>query len=50
MGSKKEKEESKCIIRHFLADGTQVESMKGRIVPTTGKTKLVYMMLAGAEK
>lgn len=34
------------MIKHVLADGTQLKSIEGRIVPPTGKTEAVYRLIA----
>lgn len=34
------------MIRHILADGTELKSIEGRIVPPTGKTAAVYKLIA----
>lgn len=34
------------MIKHILADGTEVESMEGRMVPLTEKTQAAYRLLA----
>lgn len=41
---------NKITINHFLADGRQVESMKGYEVPLTDRTKVAYQILAEAQK
>lgn len=33
-------------IRHILADGTEVESIEGRVIPPTGATEAVYRLVA----
>ncbi len=34
------------MIKHVLADGTQLKSIEGRIIPPTGKTEVVYRLIA----
>ncbi len=34
------------MIKHILADGTEIESIEGRIIPPTGKTEAVYRLIA----
>lgn len=34
------------MVRHILADGTVLSSIEGHVVPPTGKTEVVYQMLA----
>lgn len=34
------------MIKHVLADGTQLKSIEGRIIPPTGKTEAVYRLIA----
>ena len=34
------------MIKHILADGTQLKSIEGRIIPPTGKTEAVYRLIA----
>ena len=34
------------MIKHVLADGTQLKSIEGRIIPPTGKTEAVYKLIA----
>ena len=34
------------MIKHVLADGTQLKSIEGRIIPPTGKTAAVYRLIA----
>jgi hypothetical protein len=34
------------LIKHILADGTELESIEGRMVPPTGKTEAVYRLVA----
>lgn len=34
------------MIKHILADGTELKSIEGRIVPPTGKTEAVYRLIA----
>ena len=34
------------MVRHFLADGREVESIEGMIVPPTGETAAVYRIVA----
>ncbi len=33
------------MVRHFLADGREVESIKGFVVPATGATEAVYRII-----
>lgn len=34
------------MIKHILADGTELKSIEGRIIPPTGKTEAVYKLIA----
>ena len=34
------------MIKHILADGTEIKSIKGRIIPPAGKTAVVYRLIA----
>ena len=34
------------MIKHILADGTELKSIEGRIIPPTGKTEAVYRLIA----
>ena len=34
------------MIRHVLADGREVESVEGLVIPTTGATAAVYKIVA----
>ena len=34
------------MIKHILADGTELKSIEGRTIPSTGKTEAVYRMIA----
>lgn len=34
------------MIKHILADGTELKNIDGRIIPPTGKTESVYGLLA----
>lgn len=36
------------MIRHVLADGREVKSVEGLVVPTTGATAAVYKIVADA--
>ena len=38
------------MIRHFLADGREVESIEGIVIPTTGVTEAVYRIVADHQK
>lgn len=38
------------MIRHILADGREVESVEGFVIPTTGSTAAVYRIAAEFEK
>ena len=33
-------------IKHILADGIELKSIEGRIIPPTGKTEAVYRLIA----
>lgn len=35
------------MIKHILADGTELKSIEGRTIPPTGKTEAVYRLVAG---
>lgn len=35
------------MIKHILADGTELKSIEGRTIPPTGKTEAVYKLIAG---
>ena len=37
-------------IRHILADGREVESVEGLVVPHTGATAVVYRMISELAK
>lgn len=32
-------------IRHFLADGQEVDSIEGRVIPNAGQTAAVYRIM-----
>lgn len=34
------------MIKHILADGTELKSIEGRRIPPTGKTEVVYRLMA----
>lgn len=34
------------LIKHILADGTELKSIEGRTIPSTGKTETVYRLIA----
>lgn len=34
------------MIKHILADGTELKSIEGRMIPPTGKTEAVYRLVA----
>lgn len=34
------------LIKHILADGTELKSIEGRVIPPTGKTEAVYRLIA----
>ena len=34
------------MIKHILADGTELKSIEGRIIPPIGKTEAVYRLVA----
>lgn len=34
------------MVRHFLADGREVESVEGLVIPPTGPTAVVYRIAA----
>lgn len=34
------------MIKHILADGTELKSIEGRTIPPTGKTEVVYRLIA----
>lgn len=34
------------MIKHVLADGTELNSIEGRTIPPTGKTAAVYRLIA----
>ena len=34
------------MIKHILAEGTELKSIEGRTVPPTGKTEAVYRLVA----
>lgn len=34
------------MIKHVLADGTELKSIEGRTIPPTGKTEAVYRLIA----
>ena len=34
------------MIKHILADGTELKSIEGRTIPPTGKTEAVYGLVA----
>lgn len=34
------------MVKHILADGTELKSIEGRIVPPTGRTEVVYRLIA----
>lgn len=34
------------MIKHILADGTELNSIEGRIIPPTGRTEAVYRLVA----
>lgn len=34
------------MIKHILADGTELKSIEGRTIPSTGKTETVYRLIA----
>lgn len=38
------------MVKHILADGREVESIKGFVVPATGATEPVYRILLEFEK
>ena len=46
--AKKEKTEEKStpVIRFFLSDGREIESLDGLVVPVTERTKTAYRLLA----
>lgn len=35
------------MIKHILADGTELKSIEGLVIPPTGKTEAVYRLIAG---
>ena len=43
------KREERRMIKHVLADGTQVESMDGRIVTLNAQTEKAYQLLSQKE-
>lgn len=34
------------MIKHILADGTELKSIEGQTIPPTGKTEAVYKLIA----
>lgn len=34
------------MIKHVLADGTELKSIEGRVIPPTGRTEVVYRLIA----
>lgn len=34
------------MVRHVLADGTELTSIEGRVIPPTGRTEAVYRLVA----
>lgn len=34
------------MIKHILADGTELKSIEGQTIPPTGKTEAVYRLIA----
>lgn len=34
------------MVTHILADGTELKSIEGRVIPPTGKTEAVYRLIA----
>lgn len=34
------------MVKHVLADGTELKSIEGRTIPPTGKTEAVYRLIA----
>ncbi len=34
------------MVTHILADGTELKSIEGRVIPPTGKTEAVYKLIA----
>jgi len=44
--ARRKKDETEPVVRHFLADGTQVDSIDGRVIPATGPTAGVYRVIA----
>lgn len=34
------------MVKHILADGTELKSIEGRVIPPTGKTEAVYRLIA----
>ena len=38
------------MIRHILADGREVESIEGMVIPTTGPTAAVYRIVSDYAK
>ena len=34
------------MVKHILADGTELTSIEGRVIPPTGKTEAVYRLIA----
>lgn len=38
------------MIKHVLADGTEVDSIEGMLIPTTGPTAAVYRIIADFAK
>lgn len=34
------------MVRHILADGTELKSIEGRTIPPTGKTEAVYRLVS----
>ncbi len=38
------------MIKHILADGTELKSIEGRTIPPTGKTEAVYRLIVTSQK
>lgn len=34
------------MVKHILADGTELKSIEGRVIPPTGNTESVYRLIA----
>lgn len=34
------------MVRHFLADGREVDSIEGYVIPHTGETAVIYRIIA----